>query len=79
MRQMIMQRSTLIHLPITLAVIANLQQPILRIVPLAAVGANQIAAPGCAEVIVVFSDRESRPATAGDQKHSRRRGAFMFF
>jgi hypothetical protein len=65
---MIGERSTLVHLPVALAVIANLQQPILRIVSLAAVGTNQITAPGCAAVIVVFRDRERRPAAAWNQK-----------
>jgi hypothetical protein len=58
--------SAIIHSPIALALIGHVQQPVLRIVPLAAVGTDQIAAPGGAAKIVVFCDRERRSATAGD-------------
>ncbi len=66
----------LIHFPITLAVIPHLQQPVFRIVTLAAAGANQVPAPVRALVIVVLRDCERRAATAGNQKHP---GACFFF
>jgi hypothetical protein len=57
----------LIHLPIAFAVISNLQQPILGIVPLATVGADQIPAPSGALPIVACFNRKSCPATARHQ------------
>ena len=59
-----------IHLPVSLAVISHLQQPVLGVVPLATARTDQIAAPGRALAIVTFWDGEGGPATAGDQKHS---------
>jgi hypothetical protein len=59
-----------VYLPISFALISNPQQAILRIVPLAAVRADQIPAPSRPLVIVVLRNRKSRPATAWHQKHS---------
>jgi len=65
-------QSAIIHLPVAFALIADLEKPIFWVVPLLAVGAFQIAAPGGSLAIVVFSDRESRPAAAGNHKHLER-------
>ena len=56
---------TPIHSPVSLAVEAELQQAVLGIVSLAALGTLQIAAPRRALAIVVLGDCESCAATAG--------------
>src|ERR1700683_4548163 len=61
--------SALIHFPVALAVVAELQQPVFRIVPLVAAWADQVAAPGCASVVVFFGDGKSGAATAWHEKH----------
>jgi hypothetical protein len=64
----------LIYLPISFALITDLQQAIFRIMPFAALGAFQIAAPRGPLTIIVFGDDECSPATARDQEHFYRRG-----
>jgi hypothetical protein len=49
--------------------VAQLQEPVLGVVALAAVGALQIPAPSGALVIVVLGDGERRAATAGHEIH----------
>ena len=46
-----------------------LQQPILRIVALAASGARHVAAPRRPLTIVVLCYGKGRPTAAGDEKH----------
>jgi hypothetical protein len=58
-----------IDLPISFALVADLQQTVLGIVPLFAIGALQVAAPCCSLVVVVFGNCEGSPATAGDNEH----------
>jgi hypothetical protein len=55
-----------IDLPIAFAVISKMQEPVSGIMALAALRTFQITAPGGAVMIVVFSDRKRRAATAGD-------------
>ena len=62
-------RSALIHLPISCALIAELQQAVLGVMPFAAVGTLQITAPRCSLAIIVFGNSERGPATARDQVH----------
>jgi len=62
-----------VHLPISLRVKADLQEAVLGIVPLAAAGANQIAAPRGSLAIVVLGHGERGSATARDQEHAQRR------
>jgi hypothetical protein len=64
-----------IHLPITLAVISKTQHAVPGIMELAAPGTFQITAPSGAVMIVVFSDRKRRAATAGHEKHLQARSA----
>jgi hypothetical protein len=61
--------SDLIHFPVTFAVVPHLQQPVLRIVPLAAVRTQKIPAPGCALAIVIVGDSKGCAAAARHQKH----------
>jgi hypothetical protein len=61
--------STLIDGPISWTMVANLQQAILGIVPLAAMRAGEIAAPGCALAIVVLGDGKRRAAATGHEIH----------
>ena len=65
-------RLTLIYLPIPFALVAELQQAVFRVVPLAALGTLQIPAPSCSLAIVVFGNGKGSPATAGDEKHLER-------
>src|SRR4051812_28451140 len=51
---------------------SHLEETVFGIVALAAAGAEEIAAPGCALAIVVLGYRESRAATAGDEEHAER-------
>jgi hypothetical protein len=61
--------SALVHFPIALAVIADLQEPVFRVVPLAAVGTGQIPAPSRTLAVVVFGHREGCATTAGHEVH----------
>jgi hypothetical protein len=61
---------TLVHSPIALAMVSELEQTVPRIVALTAIGAGQITAPCRALATVVFRDREARAATARNEKHS---------
>jgi hypothetical protein len=63
------RRATIIHSPVPFAVISHLQQAVLGIVTLTAVGANQVPAPMGALVVVIFRHRESCATAAGDEKH----------
>jgi len=58
-----------IYFPISFALITDLQQTVLRVVALLAIGTFQIAAPGCSLTIVVFRDREGGSTAAGDDEH----------
>jgi hypothetical protein len=60
---------TVIHSPVPFAVISLLQQAVLGIVTLTAVGANQVPAPMRALVVVVLRHREGCATAAGDEKH----------
>jgi len=62
--------STPIYFPVSFALITNLQQPVLGIVPLATIGTNQVARPTCALAIVVLRNCKRLAAAAGDKKHS---------
>lgn len=64
--------SALVHLPITFAVVANSEQPVLGVMPLAALRADQIPAPRGSLPIIIFCNRKCRSATAGHQKHTQR-------
>jgi hypothetical protein len=66
---MILISSDFVYLPIAFAVIPDLQQTVLGVMTLSALGAFQVTAPGCALPIVVFGDGKSRPAAARNQKH----------
>jgi hypothetical protein len=59
-----------IYLPKTFALVAQLEQPVLGIMPLVAVGTLQIAAPGRCLMIVVFGHGKRQPTTARHQIHS---------
>jgi hypothetical protein len=52
--------------------IAKLQEAVLRIMPLAAVRALQIATPSGALVVVILGNNKAGAATARDEKHSYR-------
>jgi hypothetical protein len=54
----------------------HLQKTVFRVVALAASGARQIAAPGCALAIVILGNGEGRSAAAWDQEHAKRAFAF---
>lgn len=56
--------------PMAFALISQLQQPVLRVVPLVAGRTLQITAPACAFGIVAFGDREGRATTARYEIHS---------
>ena len=62
-------RLAIIHLPVAFALIADLEKPILRVVPFLTTGAFQIATPGGSLAIVVFRDGESSATAAGDEEH----------
>ena len=62
-------RLTLVDLPISVAIIAELQEAVLWVVALTAMGTFQIAAPSGPLAIVVFGDGKSGPAAAGDEEH----------
>ena len=68
--------STLVDLPVTLRVESHLKQAVSGIVALPASGAEEIAAPVCALMIVVFGDRKGRSAAARDQEHAQGRLGF---
>ncbi len=59
-----------VYLPVAFGMEAHLQKAVLRVVPLAAAGTDEVAAPGGALAIVVFGDCESCSATARDQEHA---------
>jgi hypothetical protein len=63
-------RSALVHLPVSFAVIAKVQQAIFGVVSLAAYRTDQIAAPRRALPVIILSNRECRAATAGNQQHA---------
>jgi hypothetical protein len=56
-----------IDCPISLALIAELQQAVLRVVPLATVGTLQVTAPCASLAIIVFRNGKSSATTAGDE------------
>ena len=68
-----------IDFPVAFGVESHLEQAVFGIVTLAATRAYKIAAPGGALVVVVFSDRESRPATARDEEHAQMLVLAWFF
>src|ERR1700685_3732826 len=61
--------STGVDLPESVALIADLQQPVLGIVTFAAGRAGEVAAPGCTLAVVVFGHGKGCAAAAGDQEH----------
>jgi len=58
-----------IHTPKSLAMISKLQQAILWIMTLAAVGADKETTPLRSMTIVLLGHRKTRSATARDQEH----------
>jgi hypothetical protein len=58
---------TPIHLPVSLALKAELQKAVLGVVTLATIGALQIPAPGCTLAIILLGDCK-RYATAAGHK-----------
>ena len=64
------RRLTLIHFPVTLAVIAHLQETVLRIMPLATAWTNQVPTPTRALLIIVLRYSKRCSATARDKKHT---------
>jgi hypothetical protein len=58
---------TAIHLPVSIALKAELQKAVLGIVALAALGTLQVTAPSWALPIVVLGDRKGCAATAGHE------------
>jgi hypothetical protein len=67
-------RLAFIDLPVSLALIAELQQTVFRIVPFAALRTLQIAAPCGSLAIIIFGHGECCPTTAGDKEHLERLG-----
>jgi hypothetical protein len=61
--------STLVYLPISGALVAELQQTVFGVMPFAAPGAFQVAAPGGSLAIVIFGNGKCGPATARDEVH----------
>jgi hypothetical protein len=59
----------LLNLPITIALIAKLEQPVFGIVPLVALWTLQIAAPTCAFAITIFGDCEGCATAARYEVH----------
>jgi|SRR5438067_2783996 len=62
-------RSAVVHLPITFALKAELQDPVFGIVALAANRTYQKGPEMSALAIVILSDGKSRSTTAGNQEH----------
>jgi hypothetical protein len=56
-----------VYFPVTLAVISKMQQPVARVMELAARWANKISAPVVAVLVVVLWNRECGATTAGDK------------
>src|SRR5436853_5653824 len=67
--------SALVHFPITFAMVADLQEPVFRIVPFPALRALHVTAPRSPMTVVIFCDSEGRAATARHEKHLEGRGA----
>jgi len=63
-----------VHAPVSCAMIAELEQAVLWIMPLSATRTHQEAAPLCALPIVLFRNGETGTAATRDQKHPK--GAF---
>ena len=57
-----------IYFPKTFEMVAKLNEPVLGIMPFAAIRADEIPAPACAFAVVVFRDYKARATTARDQK-----------
>src|SRR5208282_635105 len=66
----------LVDCPIAFGVESHLQQAVLGIVPLAAAGTDEIAAPRRALMIVVLCHGEGCSTAAGNEKHAQRRAGF---
>jgi hypothetical protein len=63
--------STTANLPKSLSLVIQRQQPIARIVTLAALRAPQEAANMHPAPIIALGNRKARAATAGNQKHAK--------
>ena len=69
--------STFVDLPITFPVESHLQQPVLRIVPFAALGTRHIAVPRGSSPIEIRSHGKGHAAAARDEKHAQPRFGFL--
>src|SRR6476660_9315705 len=61
----------LFHLPIAVRLVPELQEPVLGVVPLTALRADQVSAPGGTLAVKLLRDGKALPAAAWHEIHAR--------